>query len=248
MDDKHLKTEFYAKTAKAPETPDMAKINAQSLRELSAEEVFTFKVAACNTLVDRDFEHFTEDCLIEMAEKYVGRTMLVDHEWKSENQHARIYDAYLEDIEGGKQLVLLAYILKTEESRSMIDRIEAGILREVSVGCAVREAVCDLCGNPYVSGTCAHRKGVEYDGRVCTVALSGCADVYEVSFVAVPAQPAAGVTKALEEALGEKPDAAPGTADAQRREIELEAERFRFTRSAPPHPMGCGRPVINKSF
>jgi len=34
-----------------------------------------------------------------------------------------------------------------------------------------------------------------YDGTSCIVSLSNATDAYEVSFVAVPAQPGAGVTK-----------------------------------------------------
>ena len=39
-----------------PSNQGLALINAQTLRELKAEEVFTFRVAAADTQVDRDFE------------------------------------------------------------------------------------------------------------------------------------------------------------------------------------------------
>ena len=39
-----------------PTAADMGLINAQSLRELKEEEIFTFRVAAADTQVDRDFE------------------------------------------------------------------------------------------------------------------------------------------------------------------------------------------------
>ena len=35
---------------------ELALINAQALRPLTAEEVFTFRLAACNNQVDRDIE------------------------------------------------------------------------------------------------------------------------------------------------------------------------------------------------
>lgn len=40
----------------APTAVDMGLINAQSIRELKAEEVFLFRIAACDNQVDRDFE------------------------------------------------------------------------------------------------------------------------------------------------------------------------------------------------
>lgn len=189
-----------AKTAEAGLTPDMEKINAQALRPLTEEDVFAFKIAACDTLVDRDFEHFTERALREMAPLYVGRPVLFDHVWSASKQTARIYDAAVEKIDGGHRLVLWAYMLRTDATSQMIDAILGGILREVSVGCAVRKQTCDICGKPFFSADCPHGRGREYDGVLCTVTLDGCADVYEVSFVAVPSQRAAGVTKKLEKA------------------------------------------------
>ena len=38
---------------------DLQLINRQALRELKAEEVFTFRLAACDDQIDRDHERFT---------------------------------------------------------------------------------------------------------------------------------------------------------------------------------------------
>jgi hypothetical protein len=45
---------------------------------------------------------------------------------------------------------------------------------------------------------CKHRKGEVYGGKVCHTVLEEPTDAYEWSFVAVPAQPRAGVTKSFE--------------------------------------------------
>lgn len=42
---------------------DLAMINKQTLRELKAEEVFTFRLAACDNQPDRDHERFTDAAL-----------------------------------------------------------------------------------------------------------------------------------------------------------------------------------------
>ena len=55
------------------------------------------------------------------------------------------------------------------------------------------KATCSICGQPY--GVCEHRKGERYGGRQCLAVLSEPTDAYEFSFVAVPAQRQAGVTK-----------------------------------------------------
>lgn len=216
-----------AKTA-AGSAPDLAKINAQSLRELAEEEVFSFKIAACNTLVDRDFEHFTEAALEQMASLYIGKTVIFDHLWSAGKQTARIYDACVEEIEGGRQLILLAYMLRTPETKPTIDAIEGGILREVSVGFSCRKRTCDLCGEDIASRKCSHFPGREYDGVICTATLDDVTDVYEVSFVAVPAQPAAGVVKSFEktDAPTEAPESAPEIGKAELDALELEKIRY----------------------
>ena len=86
-----------------------------------------------------------------------------------------------------------AYMLRNEKNQALIEEIEAGIKKEVSIGCSVSERVCSICGQ---SG-CVHKGGKRYDGRLCFFTLSRPTDAYEWSFVAVPAQPRAGVVKGL---------------------------------------------------
>ena len=45
-------------------------------------------------------------------------------------------------------------------------------------------------------------QGETYDGKLCCGVLSNPVDAYEFSFVAVPAQPGAGVTKGAEDIAG----------------------------------------------
>ena len=59
----------------------LEKINRYSLRELSEDEVFVFRVAACDDQVDRDEERFTLATLNGLAALFPGRAMLMDHKW-----------------------------------------------------------------------------------------------------------------------------------------------------------------------
>ena len=174
---------------------DLALINAQTLREFTADEVYTFRLMACDNRVDRDNERFTDQTLEQLAALYVGRPVLRDHSWSAGMQTARCYAASVEPDGDAKCLVLRCYMPRTDATADTITAIEAGILRECSVGCAVAHAICSICGVDQRESLCKHYPGVEYDGQVCHFDLVGAVDAYEVSLVAVPAQPAAGAIK-----------------------------------------------------
>jgi hypothetical protein len=214
----------------AADEGEMALVNRQSLRELTADEVFLFRVAACDNQVDRDFERFTEDALKGLAPLFVGRPILMDHSWSAHQQTARIYAAEVETEGEISRLVLRAYMLDNEDSRPTIAAIEGGILREVSVGCAVERSVCSICGKDRRFEACGHYPGREYGGQICHFDLDGAADAYEVSFVAVPAQPGAGIVKRYGEPPEEPGEAQdPETEQAtQLARARLELEKLRF--------------------
>lgn len=180
---------------------ELARINQISRKKLKAEEVYTFAVRLCDNEVDRDGERFENETLDKLAELFVGKAGIFDHQWSAAGQTARIYRAEVVDEpetltaagDGYRYLKGWAYMLRTPGNEELIARLEGGILREVSVGCAVEKAVCSVCGK--AAGTCEHVKGERYSGTLCYTALRGAADAYEWSFVAVPAQPKAGVMK-----------------------------------------------------
>lgn len=174
---------------------ELALINAQTLRALTAEEVFIFRLAACDDQVDRDYERFTLAALEGLVPLFVGRPVLMDHKWSAGAQTARIYAAGVEEAENVHRLILRCYMPRTEETAPTITAIESGILRECSVGCAVERVVCSICGGDQAQACCQHWPGREYDGRLCVMELDGARDAYEVSLLPVPAQPGAGIVK-----------------------------------------------------
>ena len=184
---------------------DLAKIQQFSRRELLPEEIYVFNVDLCNNDVDRDYEKFSVETLKQMAELFVGKTGIFDHSMKSADQTARIFDAFVEKVNGKKtadgedfySLKAKAYMLNNEENKSLIDSIEAGIKKEVSVSCSVDKAYCSICHTDRKRAACEHRKGKMYGDRLCFNILTDATDAYEFSFVAVPAQREAGVTKSF---------------------------------------------------
>ncbi|MGI5958710.1 MAG: hypothetical protein ACOX60_04765 [Massiliimalia sp.] len=189
--------------SKSCQPNDLEKINQYTRRELSPEEVYTFQMILCDNEVDRDGECFTVEALHELAKLFVGKTGIFDHDPKGENQTARIFEAHVEQdpvrfTSLGDPYTCLkakAYMVRGEHNRSLILEIDGGIKKEVSVGCSVRSAVCSICGADRRGEGCGHVNGREYGGKRCYTILSQPDDAYEWSFVAVPSQRNAGVTK-----------------------------------------------------
>lgn len=181
----------------------LAKINKYTRRELSANEVYIFSVILCDNEIDRDNECFSDDALNSLKELFIGKTGIFDHDAKSSMQTARIFDTELitdnlstnKNGEPYKYLKASVYMVKTESNVSLIAEIDGGIKKEVSISCAASERVCSVCGCDKTKSSCSHINGKIYNGMLCHTILGGITDAYEWSFVAVPAQVNAGVTK-----------------------------------------------------
>ena len=188
-----------------PTENDLELINRYTVKELKADEVFCFNLTLCDNEIDRDFERFSVEALAALAPMFEGRTGIADHSMKTENQHSRIFRTWLEESEVRKTstgenytaLKARAYIPVTSKSEELIEQIKSGIKKETSVSCAVGSHICSVCKAEIRKGGCKHRKGEIYDGKVCHTVLDKPTDAYEFSFVAVPAQPEAGVTKSF---------------------------------------------------
>ena len=178
-----------------PTAAQLEAINGQAKASMTAEQVYVFSLRLCDDQVDRDMERFDTEALAGLAKLFIGKTGIVDHQWSAGNQVARIFAAEVVQEDRVSYIKAWAYIRRGGANEEVIADIEAGIKKEISVGCAMGRAVCSVCGSEY--GSCGHVKGEHYDGQLCVAILKEPMDAYEFSFVAVPAQPNAGVLKAL---------------------------------------------------
>lgn len=199
MKDGHIEKSY------VPVQDDFEKIRQFTRKEFPEEELFVFSLILCSNDIDRDYEKFSVSALNELAALFVGKTGIRDHSMKSSDQTARIFDTWVERIPekktaDGEDLYVLrakAYMVRNAQNEALITEIEAGIKKEVSVSCSMGASVCSICGESRKSGKCSHVGGREYGGKLCFYILSDAADAYEWSFVAVPAQRDAGVTKSF---------------------------------------------------
>lgn len=189
-----------------PTEKQLEQINRFSRKTLAESEVYVFSILLCDNEVDRDFERFSVESLHKLKELFIGKTGIFDHSHTAKNQCARIFDTEVEVAENltenGENYTCLkayAYTVRTKENESLITDIDAGIKKEISIGCAISRKICSICGED--AENCIHRKGKSYSvngkRKMCVVELREPTDAYEWSFVAVPAQIRAGVTKSF---------------------------------------------------
>ena len=179
---------------------ELKRINQFAKTPLTAEQVYTFTLRLCDNEVDRDLERFAPEALEELGRLFVGKSGVFDHQWSAQGQTARIYRTEVVEEpavttaagDGYRWLKGWAYLLRTEKNADLIAEIEGGIKKEVSVGCSMGRQVCSICG---AEGGCQHVRGQRYGDKLCFTELREPLDAYEWSFVAVPAQPGAGVLK-----------------------------------------------------
>ena len=187
---------------------DLKKINKFTLSPLKAEDVFTFKtVIGDNETDDRNFEPFNARALKDLRKLYVGRTMIKDHLRRADNQIGRVYDTELitEDKVTGAgevytKLIAKNYMVRTAANEDLIKEIQGGIKKEVSTGVRPGKLICNICGADNMKTYCPHWPGREYtketgETDICLMTIDGAKEAYELSLVAVPAQPRAGTVK-----------------------------------------------------
>ena len=194
---------------------DLKKINKYTLTPVNAEDVFIFKATiADNEQDDRNYMPFNLKALQDLKKLYPGKTMLKDHNRRADNQIARIYDTELvqdanKQTELGElhtELVAKIYMIKTDSNKDLIAEIMGGIKKEVSTSTVPEKMICNICGCDNMKDYCRHYPGREYDstdatGKVskkrCKMLLYGAKEAFELSFVAIPAQPRAGTHKSI---------------------------------------------------
>ena len=171
-----------------PTDDDLQLINTYTRIAVDENDVYLFSIVLCDNDVDRDGERFTTVSLYELAELFAGKTGIIDHNPSAKNQAARIFSCKVEKIDGQKtalgddyyRLKARAYLPVCESNRDIILAIDSGIIKEVSVGCAVDRVVCNVCGEDIA--ICTHKKGEVYGSKLCCGELVNPYDAYEWGF------------------------------------------------------------------
>ena len=104
-------------------------------KKLSRDELYTFPLILCDNEIDRDNEKFTIPALKTLAELFVGKSGIFDHNMSGKDQTARIYSAVAvtdpvkktADGEPYTYIQAKAYMVRTDKNKDLIAEIDAGI-------------------------------------------------------------------------------------------------------------------------
>ena len=145
------------------------------------EEDYTFTIKLCDNKIDKNYERFSSGCLEKMAKMFVGKSGYV-----GENQVAKItsVEVVKEKFPYDRWLKATATMPRTRGSEKLIEQIERGEKKEVSIGCSIKTRTCSICKD--TEGKCNHKPGEYYNGILCYVTLDDPQDVYEWAFVERP--------------------------------------------------------------
>jgi hypothetical protein len=203
-------------------TPEQYKLIQQNClldESIPIENVYVFKRRACDNLLDRHMQVLSHKALQTMAATMKDNAALISHWGYYGAPWGRIFDSKtVIDKSQGKgynqepdappyeYCEALEYTVLTDENKSFITLMDAGIDYKVSVGFSytLDDLMCSICGEPILcrdsdgNFLCPHMPGREYDEGMCYMIFDDIKENLELSNVAIPAQPRAGSLKAFD--------------------------------------------------
>jgi len=192
-----VEAKFVVAHSYSPDELKLKKINAMSLEPQTEDSCIAPRLRAADSEIDRGFEKFLPAALEGLAKRYPDKPVLKDHDWTVDSIVGKVFDA---TVEGG-ELLLDAFFPKTTKNLPIVENILNGIYSKLSVGFAAspEDMVCSACGHSMFDATCPHQPGQTLkDGSTVILLYKDVTDVFEVSIVACPMQPAAKILNSKE--------------------------------------------------
>ena len=206
MDKEKVKTKSFEVIPVDDVNKDLELVNQHTVKPLTTDEVYMFKVVLCDNDIDRVNDKMTDNFLVEYAQASKGLTGLKDHDWESDNQLARLYDTEVVTDDstlnklGEPRKYVLGKAYTLTKYQDYIDKINAGLLKESSISfdsvgdtCSICEAVTTKGKNDVAICPNGHVMGKTYEGKLCYNSINKLKDSYEWSLVAVPCQRNSGI-------------------------------------------------------
>jgi len=180
----------FTQFAEAVSKEDIDKINKFSVKSVESKDITIYtalliddKITRNNTQYPKEFQSMLLSLPVGEG-NFVGAPILFgdtkDHQHTASSQVGRIFEAW-QVIDAEKHYGVMAkiYVLN-EGNEDLINKINSGVLKEMSIATKVGIPMCSICGQDIRQ--CSHEQGV----NGAYVVMSGNGFVAEASFVAVP--------------------------------------------------------------
>lgn len=184
------------KTAKdyRPTPEDLATILSVSNIDLSENDIFVYEPMVMDDQPDRQFDIVGQKTRKSAAKYLPDKSVLANHNRDIYDVLGKAFDARTQ----GNNLYCKFYV---DAEKDGINRaIMLGILNKVSISFMSHpmNVICSSCRNKSIySQDCRHWPGMaDEKGQIVYALIGDCFDVHELSIVAVPAQPRAGIRRA----------------------------------------------------
>jgi hypothetical protein len=199
----HFGAEFLLRE-EAPSASQLKKAQKWIPGEIAEDSIVVWPVLAIDTAPTRNNVIYSEESQKKSLKRWVGITFLFnsigtqgawdnspDHKLQAASQVARIFDAKLVKTPKGEVGTLLwVYSVKgvSEQTDEFINKVEAGILREVSIHVSIppTQIVCSICKVNFFDDKNGHYPGEKFDGKMCYMETTGVFTPLELSAVACP--------------------------------------------------------------
>lgn len=177
----------------------LSAINKYAQRRLALEDVYVRGMNGANDVIDYYDSRFTTRGLREVAKAWPGSAMARGHDMGGAPL-ARVFEAdvalhesasqergrarELRDLAQASWARALFYVPRSlSYARDLVEAIDTGVEREVSLHWQFSRALCSVCANDVRSPECDHVPGEEYDGARAFYEMEGVTEVIETSFV-----------------------------------------------------------------
>jgi len=176
---------------------DLEKINKFAVSPVESKDVTVYTALLIDDKITRNHTQYTKDfqnMLLSLPQgegNFIGSPILFgdsqDHQHAANAQVGRIFEAW-QVIDEEKHYGVMAklYVLN-QGNDDLINKINSGILKEMSIATKVQMPLCSICSQDIRQ--CDHIPGQ----NGCYVIMSGTGFVAESSFVAVPGSNAAKI-------------------------------------------------------
>lgn len=165
----------------------------EKLEKVTENDVYIFDVVLCDNDVDRDGECLSDNSLDTLQQLFIGSTGMFEQNIKGSSQTLRITSTRVvvddtKTTKFGKPYKFIqgnAYMVKTTSNQDLIEKIDGGIKKEVSISYSAKTHRCLICGADEYNKGCSHIRGEYYGRKLCYTIIDNITKLYEWSIVAV---------------------------------------------------------------